>query len=101
MATLGLAVARKTNQPAEAKRFAAQAKDLAALEKLALDAKAARKTLTGQPNDAAAHAALGRYLCLSLGKWDEGLPHLAKGSDELLRAAAEQDLTAPKRRPNA
>jgi hypothetical protein len=95
LATVGLAATRKTNQSAEGKNFAAQVKEAAGLEKLAEETGAARKKLALTPDDPAANAAVGKYLCLSLGKWKAGLPHLAKGNDELLRAAAERDLAAP------
>src|SRR5262249_17742223 len=39
---------------------------------------------------------MGRYLCLTKGQWQRGLPMLAKGDDAKLKALAEKDLTKPK-----
>jgi hypothetical protein len=38
----------------------------------------------------------GRFLCLLAGDWQNGLPHLAKGSDAAMRDAALKDLHAGK-----
>jgi len=79
-------------------------KHLAALEKLRRDAKTAKEAyqavaaaqvkLKQTPDDAGANLAVGRHLCFSQGRWDEGLPLLAKGGadDSVL---ARQDLTLP------
>jgi hypothetical protein len=79
-------------------------KQLATLETLRRDAKAAKEAyqavaaaqmkLKQAPNDAAANLAVGRHLCFSQGRWDEGLPLLAKGGVEE-SALARQDLTPP------
>ena len=45
--------------------------------------------------DAARNLAVGRFRCFVRGDWDGGLPLLAKGSDDALRAAAERDLARP------
>ncbi|MEK6234199.1 MAG: NPCBM/NEW2 domain-containing protein, partial [Planctomycetales bacterium] len=47
------------------------------------------------PNDPAANLALGRFYCFDKGDWDVGLPMLALGEDEVLREAAQLDLTWP------
>jgi hypothetical protein len=92
LATTGLAAARKASATDAAKSLARQAHDMATQEKQAEAADTARKTLEDKPDDAAAHLALGRYLCLVLGHWDEGLPHLKQGSDAALRSAADAEL---------
>src|SRR5205814_9450609 len=38
---------------------------------------------------------LGKYLCFFHGRWDDGLPLLAKGDDNLLKALAKQELAGP------
>jgi hypothetical protein len=55
---------------------------------------AARAKLQMAPEDADANRAVGQHLCFSQGRWDEGLPLLAKGGgDESV--LAQQDLTPP------
>src|SRR6185436_11513533 len=43
-------------------------------------------------DDPAANLTAGRFTCLAAGDWAKGLPMLAKGSDALLKAAAEKEL---------
>jgi hypothetical protein len=78
---LKLIAARKTQLDGSIKAHQAF---LAATEKL-------RKT----PDDADANLTAGKFLCFFHGKWDEGLPYLAKGGDGLLKAIAKQDLARP------
>jgi tetratricopeptide (TPR) repeat protein len=52
----------------------------------------ARKTLATMPNDGAALLVDGKYRCLVLGEWAEGLPILARGGDAPLAAAARLDI---------
>lgn len=59
------------------------------------EVKAAEKILAEKLEDPAAHQVMGKYLCFSLGKWEEGLPHLVKGSDARLKALAEHELAKP------
>ena len=56
--------------------------------------QAAEARFEANPEDAEAHLALGRNLCLD-DDWKSGLPHLAKGSDHELRQLAERDLASP------
>ena len=58
-------------------------------------ALAAYKRLQSHPDDADASLTVGKYLCFVEGRWDEGLPRLAHGSDPKLKALAEKDLAAP------
>ena len=51
-------------------------------------------TLKSNPDDPAANLAVGRFRCLIKQDWESGLEMLAKGTDELLKAAAENDLKA-------
>jgi hypothetical protein len=55
----------------------------------------ARQTLATDPSDAAAATVDGRYRCLVQGDWQTGLELLARGSDQQLAAAAQQDLAGP------
>jgi serine/threonine-protein kinase len=53
--------------------------------------QAAVQKLTQAPADPAASLAAGRFLCFLKGDWAGGIPHLARGSDPVLRDAAEKD----------
>jgi serine/threonine protein kinase len=55
----------------------------------------AQQTLASSPQDLAANSEAGRYFCLVKDRWEDGLPLLAKGSDEPLKKLAEQELAAP------
>lgn len=52
-------------------------------------------TLESNPDDPQANLAVGRYLCFVKADWDAGLPHLARGGDTGLSAAAQTDLANP------
>jgi formylglycine-generating enzyme required for sulfatase activity len=52
----------------------------------------ARAKLEEQPTDPEANLAVGRYLCLSKGDWEKGIPMLALGSDPALKALAVREL---------
>lgn len=52
----------------------------------------ARNRLAESPTDPEAHTVLGRQLCFVRGAWDEGLGHLALGSDPVLKELAVADL---------
>ncbi len=73
-------------------RVRAAQKQLAELGRAAADVEAARETLKQKPDDPDANLALGKYLCFVRSEWPEGLKHLAAGSDEPLKALAEQEL---------
>jgi hypothetical protein len=57
-------------------------------------AKSAFSRLESAPDDPAAHLAAGRYLCLARGDWEKGIPHLAKSSDETLKALCTAEASA-------
>ncbi len=48
--------------------------------------------LEESPTDPEANLAAGRYLCLSRGEWERGIPMLALGSDPALKAPAVKEL---------
>ena len=52
--------------------------------------------LKTSPDDREANTTLGKYRCFVQGRWDEGLKHFAKGSNETLRALADLDLKTPR-----
>ncbi len=51
--------------------------------------------LQADPADAEANYKAGQWYCFVQGKWSQGLPMLAKGSNAMMAAAATQDLAAP------
>lgn len=52
-------------------------------------------TLMDKPTDPAANAIAGKFFCLTLKRWSEGLPMLALSTDTELKALAEQELAQP------
>ena len=49
--------------------------------------------LKTNPDDPDANSVVGKYICLTKGDWDKGLPILAKGSDKDYQEAAELELS--------
>jgi hypothetical protein len=87
-----LAAAVAAKQFALRKHIAALQQRIDAGRRLEAAANTARETLAANPDDAAACGVLGRWLCVGEGKWDEGLPLLAKSDDQTYRPLAEQEL---------
>ncbi len=56
--------------------------------------QAASAKLQANPNDAESHTVLGRWLCFTQGDWQQGLPHLAQGTDAELKDLAARELNA-------
>jgi hypothetical protein len=69
-----------------------RSKDLAALRGAAERAGPYIQKLKTAPDDPAANAAVGRYLCFFRGDWTHGLPLLAKGDRARVVQAADLDL---------
>ena len=59
------------------------------------EASQAMKELSSAPDDPIALGRVGRYQCLVLGRWEEGLPLLVKSGSPKLSAVAQRDLAAP------
>ena len=66
-----------------------------AIRKAFQELEPVRKTLKSNPDDPAANARIGHFLCIQKGDWNAGLPLLAKSSEEKLKAAARDDLALP------
>jgi formylglycine-generating enzyme required for sulfatase activity len=81
-------------------RVRAAQKELAESVKAAEAVQAARETLKDHPADADANLVLGRYLCFVRGQWNEGLKRLAAGSDEELKALAQEDMYSKQANPD-
>lgn len=59
------------------------------------EALKAESALASNPNDPAANLALGKYLAFHKHEWAAAIPRLAKGSDAVLKGAAERELARP------
>jgi hypothetical protein len=59
----------------------------------------ASETLKADSENAAANLAVGSWNCLVKDDWQTGLPHLAKGSDAVLKGMAERELSSPPASP--
>ncbi len=90
-----LATVQKITNPTLLKEVRSRTTEVKDFRKQWDAAQAATEKLKSAPDDAAAHLALGRFHCFVLADWDAGLPHLVKGSDSALRAAAELDVRSP------
>jgi len=62
---------------------------------MAEGATAAQDALAKNPDDPGANTIVGRFLCLQMDNWAEGLPHLAKGSDFSLTKIANLEQSPP------
>jgi serine/threonine protein kinase len=93
---VGLALLTKQRDVAMLKEFKLRETEMKEWLKLWSKAQEARLTLVEKPDDADAHVALGRYLCLVRSDWKKGGEHLAKGNDEALKSAALKETAGPK-----
>jgi serine/threonine protein kinase/tetratricopeptide (TPR) repeat protein len=87
---------QKLNREMLQARVNIQAKDLADTRKEYETAKAAHDTLDKDPDDPQASTKWGKFLAFYKGHWGDGLPLLARGSDEALGVLAQKDLAGPK-----
>jgi hypothetical protein len=89
--------ASKRSSNADVTARAAQLrKDLKVLQPQFTGLDAARVKLATEPDDPAANLLAGKFLCLVVGDWENGLSNLSKGSDAALRDAALRDLNTGK-----
>ena len=56
------------------------------------NSKAAFVVLQQNPEDPNANLTAGKFLCFAKNDWEQGLKHLAKGTDRILARLAEQDI---------
>lgn len=70
-------------------------RDLEDLQKALPAVAAGREKLKGTPEDPEANRVVGNHLCLFEGRWDDGLPFLARGGAVKLAQIAQQDLKPP------
>jgi len=89
-AALSAATASRDRDLAE--RAGARLQDVQALLREYRRVEKAFQTLAANPDDPEACATIGRFLCFFKGDWDAGLPMLAAGGDEALKALAKRDM---------
>jgi hypothetical protein len=66
-----------------------------ALEPIFAAARKAQAALNADPTNAEANLTVGRWDCLVKANWTDGLPQLARSSDERLKSLATQELKPP------
>lgn len=74
------------------KEVVARMEELEELRQAYAEYQKAQVRLEDSPTDPEANLAAGRYLCLSRGDWDRGIPMLALGSDPALKVPAVKEL---------
>ncbi|HOD80555.1 MAG TPA: hypothetical protein PKG77_03995 [Phycisphaerae bacterium] len=94
---LALQASRLARDEQSARRLSVRGKDLREIQAQQAKVKGDIDALTRNPNDRDACFAVGNFLCLTKGDWDQGLPLLARGSEEVLKALAQRDLDNPTR----
>jgi serine/threonine protein kinase len=91
-ADVAAVTARKAKDPALAKLAVEAGKSLAVARQQWNAWQKAQETLAENADDPVANLAAGRYLCFVRGDWEQGITHLAKGSDGPLRDLAVENL---------
>jgi hypothetical protein len=94
-ATRAVPVAKAAKDAVLAAKADAKSKELSELKGRAEGLRKAKETLATNPEDPAANAAMGEFLCLVKGDWVAGLPHLSKGPEGKLRDLARLDVSEP------
>jgi len=74
------------------KELTAQIEEIRRQQRVSEEYRKALSILDDEPTEPAANLAAGRHLCFVKGDWNRGVPMLALGSDEALRAVAIKDL---------
>ncbi len=91
LASIAATTSRKTSDTEFKKLVVGRSKEVDKIADQHSAAISAMETLKTNADDAEANQVAGSYFCLSKGDWQTGLPLLAKGTDEGLKAMAAQD----------
>jgi serine/threonine protein kinase len=94
-----VALGKKSKDTVLSGRAEARQKEIAEMKPRFDRAKKAREALAANPEDGAAHLALGQYLCFFKNDWTSGLLHLARCADPSAKNAATKDLANPAEAP--
>ncbi len=89
------AIAKQSGDAGIVEEAAALGKELTAIQPEVERYLKAKRTLSAQPDEPGACLDAGRHLCLVKDRWEDGLPLLAKGSDEAQRKLALQEAALP------
>ena len=87
--------ARKASDRTLAARSSDFVRDVNAIRKELPAVRRALDALKRGGDDPKLNLVVGRHECITRGRWDRGLPYLAKGSHEGMKAAAVRDLARP------
>ncbi len=87
--------ARKCQDPALVSQTQIRNKEVRESQEEFDKVKRAMQVLKDKPDNPESNLAAGRYLCLTKGDWEKGLPLLIKSSDATLKSIASRELAAP------
>ena len=90
--TLALDEAKKARDKTLIKQASERAAEIGELTKSYEAVKKAMAALEKTPDDTEANLTVGKYKCFAKGDWESGLPMLALGNDQALKALAAKDL---------
>jgi hypothetical protein len=94
-AAAAVLAARRASDVGTLNAATARAKDISEIKGRFDKTRKAREALAKDPADAGANLEVGLYACVYKGRWEEGLPLLAKGSDAAIQKAAVHDALQP------
>ncbi|MBI3855394.1 MAG: hypothetical protein HY293_06860 [Planctomycetes bacterium] len=94
-ASAGSQFAKKGKNVSLLSKLDARAKEAGDRRSRAAKVTRAMEAIEKNPEDGEARFLVGHYLAVVKGDWDEGLGHLARGSDLAYKTAADKDLSQP------
>ena len=89
---IALSAAREARNKDLIKQVVARNKEVQEIVRAYDQVKAAKGSLETNPGDPKANLIVGKYLCFTKGDWAKGIPMLALGADEKLKALAVKEL---------
>ena len=92
---LAQAAARALKDAALGKQVSERKREFDKIAKARSAVKDDLTRLKTAPDDPEANLAVGKYFCLNLQNWEQGLKHLSAGSDAALAELARRDLSSP------
>ena len=94
-ASAASSIARRTRLKELVDRASVLTKQVSAIRRAFAGMQKALGTLKRNPDDPRANLTVGRYECFLRGRWEKGLPNLARSSSKGLADAAKKDLARP------
>jgi len=89
---IAVAAARKARDWQLVKQIVARGKEVKEIAEAHAKTQEALATLENEPTNPNANQVAGEYFCFVKGDWEKGIPMLALGSDEALKALAVKEL---------